>query len=109
MSQGNVFLSRDIHWHRVGDVQNSRPGLNNQSLSKAYSVPYGRVYFTSRTISVVYNVFKNSIKKGENEGKFYGIYFGRLHRRIYEQARNNYASLTHQITDRGPFLESPDN
>ena len=47
------------------------PGLNNQSLSKAHSVPYGRVYFTSRTISVDYNIFKNSIKKGENEGKFY--------------------------------------
>ena len=52
------------------------PGLNKQSLSKAHSVPYGRVYFTSRTISVDYNVFKNSIKKGENEGKFYGSYLG---------------------------------
>ena len=24
-------------------------------------------------------------------------------------SRNNYASLTHQIAGRGPFLESPDN
>ena len=70
MSQGNVFLSRDIHWHRVGDVQNSRPGLNNQSLSKAYSVPYGRVILLHARFQLFITFSKIRLKKEKMKGNF---------------------------------------
>ena len=59
-------------------------------------MPYGRVYFTSSTISVV-----------NNEGNF--VVFPSVDCIDEFMSRNNYASLTHQIAGRGPFLESPDN
>ena len=59
-------------------------------------MPYGRVYFTSSTISVV-----------NNEGNF--VVFPSVDCIDEFMSSNNYASLTHQIAGRGPFLESPDN
>ena len=70
--------------------------LNNQSLSKAYSVPYGRVHLTSR-FQVIITFSKIRLKKEKIKGNVMVV--TKVDRSAEFMSRRNYASLTHQIAD----------
>ena len=108
MSQGNVFLSRifigiELEMSRI----EGRDWIIDLSWKCTVCLMGELILLHASRFQLFITFSKIRLKKEKMKGNF--MVFTSVDCIDEFMSRNNYASLTHQIADRGPFLESPDN